>query len=345
MTEGSTPVSDADAHYRYRSEDRSLVLKWLTDPVLLPMVRRLPRRMTPNQLTLLGHVLVAASALVALSDAWSTQATLLALAVGYSAFNLADTLDGMYARHSGRTSSRGELLDHGLDPVSLGLVVLTYGRIMGVPAWLTLVSTATVAFVQFVTFLHGYRIGFVILGEIGVIEGLGVAAGLCLLGAAGGQGWLTAELFAGVPVAGALACAFVLGALPALISMRGLVAHLRDLGPILLLDTAIAIWFIGGRLDLAQTALMLIAAGAYQSMAVTAARLRRRSLRLFEPAIVGTVAAAFVSAVVLVPTPDRQRFLAWAVILCLALRTAVLFAQALNATSPRIDGKHRTDSV
>ena len=336
MTAVPVRVSLGDVHYKYRSEDRSLILKWLTGPVFLPMVRRLPRQLTPNHVTLLGHLVVAASVVVALLAVWPMWVTLLALSVGYNAFNLADTLDGLYARDSGRASPRGELFDHGLDPVSLGGVVLTYGMVMGEPAWLILLSTATIAFVQFLTFLHGYRIGYVVLGEIGVIEGLLAAGGLCLAGSLGAHDWLTSAAFADVPVAGIVAIALVLGAFPALLSMRGLAAHLRDIVPLLLLYAAIAVWVRLGELDLTLTGLLIVFAAAYQSMIVTSSRLRRLPLRLWETPVLGCVAAGVLGSLALALNATPQAWLASIVLCCLAGRGAYLFCLTIRSAPPRV---------
>ena len=149
MTDGTAPI---DAHYEYRSEDRSLALRWLTAPLFMPIVRRLPRGLTPNQVTLVGHACVWTSAAVALLVSDHETWVLLVLAFGYTGYNVADTIDGMYARHSGKTSRLGELLDHGLDPLGMALVALTYGIALREPAWLVLASTAAVAYPQFLTF-------------------------------------------------------------------------------------------------------------------------------------------------------------------------------------------------
>ena len=192
MTDGTAAT---DAHYEYRSEDRSLALRWLTAPLFMPIVRRLPRGLTPNQVTLFGHACVWTSAAVALLVSDHETWVLVVLAFGYTGYNVADTIDGMYARYSGKTSRLGELLDHGLDPLGMALVPLTYGIALREPAWLVLASTAAVAYLQFLTFLHGYRVGYVVLGEVGVIEGLGIAAAVCVAAALGGLVVLTRPLF------------------------------------------------------------------------------------------------------------------------------------------------------
>ena len=282
-----------DVHETYRWEDRSLILRWLRDPLFMPMVRALPRQITPNQLTLLGHACLWASAVAALFSSDHGPPVLLTLALGYTAYNLADTLDGLYARHSGRTSRIGELLDHGLDPVSLGAVLLTYGIVMREPAWLILASTTTVTYLQFVTFLHGYRVGYVILGEIGVIEGLTLAAAVCVAAAVGGLPLLTRSLVLGVSAAGLLAIGVIAGGVPAFVSMRALVRHVRDLMPLAVLDAAIVAWFGFGDIGVTTAGLLIIFTSAYQSMIVTCSRLLRLPLALWDlPLVLMTAVAA-----------------------------------------------------
>src|SRR6185436_19396568 len=160
------------------------------------------------------------------------------------------------------------------------------------PPWLILLSTAVVAFVQFLTFLHGYRVGYVILSEVGVIEGLGAVSLVCLAGSLGAYDWLTSRMFADVPVAGIVGIGFVLGGLVALASMGGLAAHLRDMVPLLLLDVAIAAWYRFGELDVITAGLITILATACQSMIITSSRLRRLPLRLWDLPFLGLVTAA-----------------------------------------------------
>lgn len=281
-----------DVHDTYRWEDRSLILRWLRDPLFMPMVRALPRRLTPNQLTLLGHTCLWASSIAALLSSNPGPLLLITLAFGYTVYNLSDTLDGLYARQSGRTSRVGELLDHGLDPVSLGAVLLTYGIAMREPAWLILASTATIGYLQFVTFLHGYRVGYVVLGEIGVIEGLTLAAAVCLAGAAGGQPLLTRSLAFGVSAAGLLAIGVIAGGLPAFVSMRALSRHIRDLVPLLVLDAVIAAWYVFGDISVTTAGLLIVFTTAYQSMIVTASRLLRLPLVLWDRSFLAMLAIA-----------------------------------------------------
>lgn len=322
----------SDAHDDYRCDDRSLVLRWLTAPVFMPIVRVLPRRLTPNQITLGGHACIWISATVALVSPAHGRFVLLALAFGYTAFNLADTIDGMYARHSGMTSKLGELLDHGLDPVGMALLPLTYGIAMRQPAWLILGSTAAVAYLQFLTFLHGYRVGYVILGEIGVIEALGLGAAICLAAAMGGLGFLTRPLLFGVSWAGLVAIGSMAAVFPAFLSMRGLLRRRGDLLPLALLITAILTWYAFGTLGVSVAGLLIVSTSAYEMMMVTSARLRRLTLTLWDLPFVAIVAGAAGASITLGLGAGVQAGLAGVLIVYAFARAAQLFFLTVAAT-------------
>lgn len=291
------------SHDTYRCEDRSLLLRWLRDPLLIPAVRRLPHAVTPNHLTLIGHGAMWASAALALFAPGFGTNLLIVLAAGYTIFNAADTLDGLYARESGRTSQLGELLDHGLDPMSLGLVLLTYGIAMREPPWLIVASTATVSSLQFLTYLHGYRVGSVILGEIGIIEGIAVATLVCLAAALGAYEWLTTPVWLGVGPASLVAVAVIVGALPAFTSMRGVVDHPADLVPLAILETIALVWFAVGQLGVVSAGLLALSITVLESMIVTTSRLRQVTLVLTDvPFTVALFATALASVVFDVPT-------------------------------------------
>jgi phosphatidylglycerophosphate synthase len=323
----------SDAHYEYRYEDRSLVLRWLRTPVFMPIVHALPRRITPNQITLCGHLCMWVSAVVAMTFPDRRTLALLALGFGYTTFNLADTIDGMYARHSGQTSRLGELLDHGLDPLGTALVPLTYGIALGEPAWLVLASTATVAYLQFLTYLHGYRIGHVVLGEIGIIEGLGLAAAVCIVAALGGWELLTRSLAFDVSWAGLLAIAFIAAALPTFVSMRGLLRHSTDLIPLAVLIAVIVAWYAFGGLGVRTAGLLLLFTSAYEMILITSARLRRLTLALWDLPFAVAVAGAAGTSIALGLGAGIQTAVAGALAVYALCRFALFFFRTVAAVT------------
>jgi phosphatidylglycerophosphate synthase len=325
----------AGIHNEYRFEDRSLLLRWLQAPLFMPIVRALPRALTPNQITLAGHLCMWSGAAVILMARRATPMVLLALAFGYTGYNVADIIDGMHARHSGRTSKLGELLDHGLDAFDAALIPLTYGIALREPAWLILASTATIGYLQFVTFLHGYRVGYVILGEIGVIEGLALAALVCVAAALGGLAVLTRPVFSDVPGAGLLAIAFIASALPAFVSMRGLWRRGADLTPLAVLSGAILAWYGFGALGVRAAGLLILFTSACQMMRVTSARLRRMPLALWDGPFMAATIAAAVGSIAWGLDARVQTALAGGLILYAIVLSAVLFFRTAAAIRRR----------
>lgn len=320
-----------EPHYEYRFEDRSILLRLLQRPVLEPLVRRLPRALTPNHLTLLGQFSAWAGFVAVLLLPTGNPAALLAFAAGNVLFMLCDCLDGMFARHTGRTSRTGEMLDHWLDAVSVPLLPLGFGLALQQPPWLVLAATAVVSFMHFATFLYGYRAGFVHLGAVGIIEGLVVAAAACIGTVVFGPDWLTAPLAGPLSLAGLLMAALTLGSLAALGAMRALLRHPGDFAGLGLLFAAIFAWRDLGALPTAWAGLLLVAAGACHEGKVIAARLLRRPLRRWDAAAAGAVVGAAAGALLFDPAPARQNAAAAVVLAVVLLRGGSDFFRTLAA--------------
>jgi phosphatidylglycerophosphate synthase len=205
-------------HYEYRWQDHSILLRLLRDPLLIPLVLRLPTRITPNQVTLFGQGAIWGSFTVA-AAAGPARAVLVGVALAYVLYAVADCIDGEFARHTHRTSRVGELLDHGLDAISLPLATLGFGILMQQPAWMILASTAAVAVLDFATFVHGYRVGYVHLGAIGLIEGLAAGAVVAIVAAVIGVQPLARPFVGDVSIAGLLILGMIGGSLTALAQM------------------------------------------------------------------------------------------------------------------------------
>ncbi len=325
------PPMPGEPHYEYRFEDRSLLLRLLQGPVLDPLVRRLPRTLTPNQLTLLGQFSAWAGFAAVLLLPAGHPAALLTFAAGNLLFMLCDCLDGMFARHTGRTSRTGEMLDHWLDAVSVPLLPLGFGLALQQPPWLVLAATAVVSFLHFATFLHGYRAGFVHLGALGIIEGIVVAAAACVGTVVFGPNWLTAPLVGPLSIAGLLMAALTLGSLAALGGMRGLLRHPGDFAGLGLLFVAILAWRSFGALPPAWAGLLLIAVGACHEGKIIAARLLRRPLRRWDAAAAGAVVGAAAGALLFDPAPERQISAAAVVLAVVLLRGGNDFFRTLAA--------------
>ncbi|MCI4338850.1 MAG: CDP-alcohol phosphatidyltransferase family protein [Thermoplasmata archaeon] len=92
-----------------------------------PYVARLARPFlgwTPNQLSWLALVLAVVAAALAALVRWSTPLLFLPVAVLIFLAGLFDVLDGAVARTTGRTSVRGDFLDHVIDRYADLVIVL-----------------------------------------------------------------------------------------------------------------------------------------------------------------------------------------------------------------------------
>lgn len=282
-----------DTHYHYKCEDHSILLRVLHRPVFMPVVRTLPRVVTPNQITVFGNVLVWATFALVLAARPAGPGVFIVLAATLALYVLADCVDGLFARHTQRASHLGELLDHGLDSLSLPLVTLAFTLAMNQPAWLVISGTAAVAFINFVTEMHGYRAGYVHLGSIGIIEGILGGAAACVIAAIIGVEPLARPLLGSVSAAGFLVIGLVGGSMISLIEMRRLAGRLSDFAPITLMFAVVIAWFAGGRLSAVTAALLLTMISVYQACAITRARLLRVPLVLWDGLLVAlTIGAA-----------------------------------------------------
>jgi phosphatidylglycerophosphate synthase len=323
-----------EPHYEYRWEDHSLLTRYLKEPVFVPLVHALPRRITPNQVTVFGHAIVWLTVALVLLLSDPPVLLIAVMGVSFLTYALADCIDGMFARHTQRTSPLGELLDHGLDSVSLPLVSLGIGIALRMPAWLVLASTGAVAFITFATFVHGYRVGYVVLGAIGSLEGIAAAGVTCLVALAIGVEPLAAPIAFGISTAGWLAIAIVGGSLLALASMKGLIRHTGDFASLLLLCAAALAWYRYGQISVASAGLLVVAVCAYQGCVLTCARLVRGPLHLWDAGLVVCVVGSAILSLALQPSAPVQTMLAAVGPAYALLRGGSTFMRASHALSP-----------
>ena len=320
-----------DTHYEYRWQDQSILLRLLKEPALLPLVRKLPYRMTPNQVTLIGQCAVWISFAYAAMVAAPSRAVLAALAAGYLLWAVADCIDGEFARHTRRTSRLGELLDHGLDAISIPLVPLGFGIVMQQPAWITLGGAAAAAFIDFATLLHGYRVGYVVLGAIGLNEALAAGALATGVAAIAGPAPLLQPVVLGLSVSGLLLLALIAGALTALVDMRGLARHPGDFAGLLTLLAAVAAWYVWGQVSLLVAGLLITAVSAYVECRLTCARLLQQRVPTSDGVLVALVLAAAALSLAL-PLDRRQQLVAASLIFAYTLaRGGRIFMQTVTA--------------
>lgn len=262
-------------HYEYKFEDNSILLRLLERGVLAPIVAAIPRGITPNQITIAGQLAAGAGFALVLAVQPMTAAALILLSAAILFSTLADCVDGLFARHSKQTSRLGELLDHWLDALSVPLIVLSFGLALAAAPSCCFAAVVAISFLHFATFLHGFRLGHVTLGKIGMIEGAGIGAMLCMTAVFFGIEPLSRPLLAGLSFNSMLLLVMVAGSCSSLLSMRGLLRHGKDFTNLALLLAALVLWYAFGRVSAALAGVCVIAVGSYLEGHVIRARLLR----------------------------------------------------------------------
>lgn len=288
-----------ETHYEYRFEDHSILLRVLEPVLFLPLVRALPRGITPNQITLAGQCAAVAGFGLVFASRPLGAATFVLLAAAALFYTVADCIDGLFARHTKQTSRLGELLDHWLDAISVPLVVLSLGLALPAAGWLVFAGVVVISFLHFATFLHGFRLGHVHLGAIGVIEGITIGAVVCLIAAGIGAAPFAQPVLGNFSVASLLLLALVVGSCGAMWGMRGLARYWKDLSGPAILFIALAGWFAFGRVPLALAGVVVISVGSYLEGKVIRARLLRGPLVLWDPILFTLVPGAAAVALTL----------------------------------------------
>ncbi len=190
--------------------DNSLARPWLDRLYFEPLIRILPRSITPNTITLSG--LAACLAMLAMLLSWKAPSAVLALvsALAIHAYTLADQLDGMQARRTNRTSALGGFLDHACDFINGQIIIWAACLLVDAGAtWLIAVSSAyTFAFLT--CHLEERTSGTLHFGAVGPLEGL-LAVTLFLLVYAVAPEALTTPLVLGFTAGHALLLFYVIG--------------------------------------------------------------------------------------------------------------------------------------
>lgn len=120
--------------YRYQSEDRSLITKYILKPFWQRFVNVFPLWMAPNMVTLLGLMFIVVSdVLVFYFDPYYETVSPQWLYFWHSfavfMYQTFDACDGMHARRTGQSSPLGELFDHCCDSMNTSLMVIQFSSV------------------------------------------------------------------------------------------------------------------------------------------------------------------------------------------------------------------------
>lgn len=131
--------SDAICHldeYKYQSEDRSLLTKYILKPFWIKFERIFPVWMAPNMVTLLGLMFIVVSDLLVFIYDPNLESVHPKWIYFYHAFAVFmyqtfDACDGIHARRTGQSSPLGELFDHCCDAMNTTLMQIQFASVAG----------------------------------------------------------------------------------------------------------------------------------------------------------------------------------------------------------------------
>ncbi|SCU85521.1 LADA_0D08020g1_1 [Lachancea dasiensis] len=122
--------------YKYQSEDRSLVTKYVLKPFWVQFVKLFPLWMAPNMVTLsgLGFIIVNVLTVLYYDPMLSVESprwTYFTYALGLFLYQTFDACDGQHARRTGQSGPLGELFDHCIDSLNTTLSMMVFCSAVG----------------------------------------------------------------------------------------------------------------------------------------------------------------------------------------------------------------------
>lgn len=261
---------------KYQSDDREILLgafKWLFWRWMLPLI---PRFVTPNALTILGNVCVVASVPAMLAGTLGHHGWFIAAAVLVFVYITLDNLDGPHARRTGRASRLGELLDHGLDGLASGSLLLDGAIALHLDATFTtlLMTFGTMAYV--LCMWEQYRTNVLVIPAVSGTEGVALVMILAFINYGfSNPPWMhfdTSELSISTGIMIFVVIGYASAMIPPIIRSRKAGADVRELGPSLVMLVLLSLFpLLGG--DALVTGALVATVGS--DMGVRLVRLRQ----------------------------------------------------------------------
>lgn len=175
----------------YAVDDQSLLLPVYKRLLWDRITPRIPARVTPNTLTIIGQALGVVAAVACAIATHGVPILYVVSAFAMLASLTLDNVDGAHARRTGQCSRRGELLDHGLDGITSTCVLLVTGLVLQMSGALLAVFTAVGALTFAAVFWEQFRTGALSIPKIGPTEGVtAVAIAEVLVAVLGEPTWL-----------------------------------------------------------------------------------------------------------------------------------------------------------
>lgn len=329
--------------YAYQSEQASLLKpyyqRWLWDGIL----KALPVWLSPNAMTVIGTLCCAASFVIAITLNQSPAALLVA-AVLIIAYLSLDNLDGAQARRLGKSSRLGEFLDHWLDTLNNGFVVIGACVAADLPPMLTLavLCCGTVAF--FAVQWELRNTGVFRMGRIADIEGNTSVALLYVGLAVFGREAFQIQLLPGLPTgATLLGCGVIAQALwTSFTAARQAPERLHEFAPLVAASGALYLW--AGLGDASPVA--FLTAAFFLNPVFTSGPIRQRlQLGRMSSSVDWTVAGGIGAAALLALFGALGAFYGELVVVGVIVSLAALTLRYFVASLVKLNAKHIPESA
>ena len=221
--------------YAYHGVDNSLCGRLFLNKFWERVVELVPCWLAPNLITLAGGVAcaVAAGLAMVLSPQYASDVppwACFVYALCIFVYQTMDNIDGKQARRTGSGSPLGELFDHGVDSLVMGMFVMIVGSVLRAGALPTVLAGTVILGPFYLSHWEEYHAGILVMGELTGPTEMQVAVMLFLVvtGALGGNLYRPAAPFV---LAAAAIGALAMCAMYAL-SVRKLVCTGKSVHPV-----------------------------------------------------------------------------------------------------------------
>ncbi len=328
----------------YLSKDDSVLYPIMKKRLWLPIVERLPERISANTFTLMsnfGSILTFVAAIVIGMHAGASPLWFLVPAFGIFFYFSLDNMDGMQARRTNTSTPMGEFLDHWFDSFNIGLVSLAILITLELPPLMILALLALACVAFFTQFWEQRESGWLICGPFGSIEGGMITVGMYLLLAVTGSGWILDPVAVGWPsVAFFVALASGIGYLGTPYGCVKRVGRMpTEMIPLLIVLAASFGWYAVAPSAFFLIATIVLLANAYLSGRIIISRVTGSAYRGMDYLLLFGVVAPILSGLLLSWSPTAHLVWGGFVVFYLAIRLWVDF----TATVTRLEGYLKRD--
>jgi len=156
--------------YQYKGVDKSFCGRLFLNAFWERAVKLMPMWLAPNLITLAGGIFCALATGLAMYLAPTYTETVPRWACFFYAiciflYQTMDNIDGKQARRTGAGSPLGELFDHGVDSLVMGMFIMIVSSILGAGGYVTAIFGVVMMSPFYFSHWEEYHAGILILGE------------------------------------------------------------------------------------------------------------------------------------------------------------------------------------